>query len=111
MTRHSNFSRKQKAEIARLARYCCAICTVRALPGEADHILPVELGGESIISNGRWLCVRCHKVKTAGDVWRIRKADRVRDTFTGAMPPSRRPMPFGRRSKFKRKISGEIVER
>ena len=113
MTRAHNFSRKQRAEIALRANGCCEKCGARLKVGEgqADHVLPVELGGESVIENGQWLCTPCHKPKTADDVRRIRKADRMRDRHTGAMPGPRSPLPFGRNSRLKRKLNGTIVER
>jgi len=113
MTRLHNFSRKQRAEIALRAGGCCEKCSARLKVGEgdADHILPVELGGESVIENGQWLCRVCHKGKTANDVRMIRKSDRLRDHHSGAMPRSRTPMPFGKSSSLKRKLDGSIVRR
>lgn len=113
MPRAHNFTRKQRAEIALRANGCCEVCGVRLKvgEGEADHILPVELGGESVIENGRWVCAPCHKGKTADDVRRIRKADRQRDKHTGAFPKSRRQLPGSKSSKWKRKLNGTIVPR
>lgn len=111
--RAHNFSRKQRAEIALRAGGCCEECGARLKIGEgdADHILPVEMGGESDITNGQWLCKGCHKGKTASDIRVIRKSDRQRDNFTGAMPESRNPLPFGRNSAFKKTFSGQVVPR
>jgi hypothetical protein len=36
---------------------------------------------------------------------------RIRDKHSGAMPRSRTPLPFGKSSSLKRKLSGEIVRR
>jgi 5-methylcytosine-specific restriction endonuclease McrA len=79
--------------------------------GQADHVLPVELGGESAIENGQWLCHPCHKPKTADDIRRIRKADRMRDRHTGAMPKSRNALPGSKLSGWKKKMNGEWVRR
>ena len=89
MPRAHNFSRKQRAEIALRAAGRCEKCGARLKAGEgqADHVLPVELGGESEVENGEWLCVPCHKAKTADDVRRIRKSDRQRDRYIGAVKP------------------------
>lgn len=76
--------------------------------GDADHILAVELGGESTLENGRWTCRPCHKVKTADDIRRIRKADRQRDRHTGAMPKSRKPMPGSRASGIRKRMDGTV---
>lgn len=58
---------------------------LKAGEGQVDHILPCELGGQPTVANGRLICVPCHKEKTAADVRQIRKSDRQRDKFTGAM--------------------------
>ena len=29
-----------------------------------DHIIPVCLGGKTVLSNGQALCLMCHRVKT-----------------------------------------------
>lgn len=57
MTRAHNFDRKQRAQICLRANGRCEKChaKLKAGEGEADHILPVELGGESEIGNGQWL--------------------------------------------------------
>jgi 5-methylcytosine-specific restriction protein A len=94
MPRAHNFTRKQRAQLALRANGCCELCgmKLKAGEGQADHILAVELGGESTIENGRWICHPCHKPKTADDIRRIRKADRQRDRHTGAMPKSKTPI-------------------
>ena len=94
MPRAHNFSRKQRAQIALRASGCCEKChaKLKVGEGEADHILPVELGGESEVENGQWLCRVCHGGKTADDIRRIRKADRMRDKHLGAFPKSKNPI-------------------
>lgn len=89
MPRAHNFTRKQRAEIALRAGGKCEKCGAHLKTGEgqADHVLPVEFGGASEIENGEWLCVPCHKIKTAGDVRAIRKGDRQRDRHIGAVKP------------------------
>ena len=110
--RAHEFSRKQRAQIALRAGGMCEACGAKLKIGEgdADHVLPVALGGESSIENGRWICRPCHRGKTADDVRRIRKADRQRDKHTGAFK-SRSTIPGSRRSPWKRKMNGEIVRR
>ena len=81
------FTRKVRRQIIDRANGHCESCKVPFKPGarvEVDHILPCELGGTNEPSNGRALCPSCHKVKTAEDVRRIRKADRQRDKASGA---------------------------
>jgi 5-methylcytosine-specific restriction protein A len=83
------FPRKIKAEVIARAKGCCEKCAAVLKKGEAqiDHILPLELGGESKAANGQLLCKVCHAEKTAQDVRRIRKGDRQRDKASGAVKP------------------------
>lgn len=92
MTRAHNFTRKQKAELHLRCKGKCDACgaKLKTGEGEADHILPVILGGESVLENGQIICRVCHVEKTGQDVRRTRKADRVRDYHSGASDkPSR----------------------
>jgi len=56
----------------------------------ADHILPVELGGETSLMNLQLLCVPCHAEKSRADLKRIRKAARLRRRAEGNQPKKRR---------------------
>lgn len=78
---------------------------------EFDHRLPAELGGDNSLENCVSACRSCHRFKTAGDVRRIRKADRQRDKNSGAFKPSANPIPGSRNTKWKRKLNGQTVER
>jgi len=88
MPRAHHFTRKQRREMEARAGGCCEKCHAVLKPGEgdADHVLPVELGGESEAYNGQWLCRPCHKGKTALDIRMIRKADRMRDKANNTFP-------------------------
>lgn len=105
------FSRKIRAQAFARSNGCCEHCGAKLKAGEAefDHVLPCELGGEPTLENCEVLCRPCHKPKTASDIRRIRKADRIRDKHSGAWPKSSRPL-CGRNS-FKQKIGGHIVPR
>ena len=75
-----------------------------------DHDIPDGLGGEPILSNCVVLCVPCHKEKTVKrDVPAIAKTKRIQDREMGIRKPSR--FLGSRDSKFKKKISGEVVLR
>ena len=89
MPRKHNFTRKQRVEIALRAKGLCEKCGAKLKPseGDADHIIPVEMGGESTLENGQWLCKPCHKSKTAKDVKTISKSNRQRDKAIGAIKP------------------------
>lgn len=89
MARAHHFTRKQRREMEARAKGCCEKCgaVLKTSEGDADHIIPVELGGESTLENGNWLCRPCHKAKTALDIKAIRKSDRARDKESGAIKP------------------------
>jgi 5-methylcytosine-specific restriction endonuclease McrA len=101
----------KRAALAR-ADGACELCGLPLCPGKYryDHRLPDALGGEPILENCVVQCLACDKPKTAEDIGRIRKADRVRDRATGALT-SRRPMPCGKNSPYKRTMSGKVVPR
>jgi 5-methylcytosine-specific restriction endonuclease McrA len=91
----------------------CEACSCRLQIGRIhyDHVLPDALGGEPTFENCAVLCHACHAVKTTGeDVPRISKMKRQRAAHLGARQ-SKTPMPFGKQSKFKRKLDGTIVKR
>jgi 5-methylcytosine-specific restriction enzyme A len=111
-------SRREFPARVKIAAYercsgACEGCGARLTVGKFhyDHDTPDGLGGEPTLENCRVLCWACHAVKTrTGDVPAIAKAKRREAKFLGAKT-SRTPMPFGRQSKFKRKLNGTIVRR
>ena len=80
-------------------------------PCEVDHDKTAEEGGTNELSNAVALCRKCHAWKTANDLRRIRKADRMRDKHTHAMKPSRNPMPGSRNSRFRKRMDGTTERR
>ena len=78
---------------------------------EYDHVLPDWLGGEITIDNCAVLCAKCHRLKTSTvDVPRIAKTKRIKAKSAGIKTTSRK-MAGGRGSKFKKLMSGRVVER
>lgn len=77
---------------------------------EADHELVRAHGNPDEPPNVRPLCKLCHLEKTKGDVKAIAKGKRGRDKHFG-IKRSSKPMPHGRHSRTKRKLSGEVVPR
>ncbi len=75
-----------------------------------DHIVPDWMGGDNTLANCAVLCHLCHAKKTKADVGAIAKVRRIRDRRSKSLT-SKRPMPFGRGSKFKRKMDGTVVRR
>jgi 5-methylcytosine-specific restriction endonuclease McrA len=43
----------------------CALCGTTGKSWEADHVVPLVLGGSHDLSNYRTLCLGCHKAETA----------------------------------------------
>lgn len=85
----------------------------KILPGDewqCDHEIALINGGENRERNLRPVLTEGHKVKTARDVAQKAKDDRVRKKHLGIWEADQ-PLPFGRKSKLKRKINGEIVPR
>lgn len=91
----------------------CRLCTRKLFAGEweCDHIIAIVNGGENRERNLAPLCSSCHGRKTADDVFIKSKTYRTRSRHLGIRKRSSRPFPFGRNSRFKKKISGEIVPR
>ena len=92
----------------------CHLCQMKVIAGEdwdVSHDIPLAAGGKDDGSN--WLVAhrKCHRVHTSKvDAPMIAKVNRIRKKHIGAKQ-SRSPMPFGRGSKFKRKMDGTIVRR
>jgi 5-methylcytosine-specific restriction endonuclease McrA len=92
----------------------CHICGGKIIIGqswEVEHVIPLAQGGADAWENMAPAHVKCHRAKTAKDATDTARAKRREASHIGARAPSRTPLPFGRKSKLKRKISGEVVER
>ncbi|RMD90729.1 MAG: HNH endonuclease [Alphaproteobacteria bacterium] len=109
-----SMSRTRRLRIFEAASGICHICGQRIdgtrEPWEVEHIVPIQLGGEDEDANCAPAHVACHRAKTREDVARIAKAKRVRAKHLGAHRP-RATLPGSRASRWKRKISGEVVRR
>lgn len=108
----TEFSAKTKAAAALRANGHCEECTRRLGTGDFhyDHVIPDALGGEPTLENCAVLCRSCHSVKTTkADVPRIAKANRNFRKARGIRKPSQ--FACSRGSKFKKKITGEVVLR
>lgn len=106
------FSLRVKAQSALRANGNCEECGRKLLTGDYhyDHEIPDALGGTATAENCRVLCKSCHVNKTAtADIPRIAKANRNWRKARGITKASR--FPCSRRSRWKKKISGEVVER
>jgi 5-methylcytosine-specific restriction enzyme A len=108
----SEFTGKIKLERFLFCGGRCERCTARLYPGKYrfDHDIPDGLGGEASFENCRVVCLACDTPKTARDVRQIAKAKRQQRKHV-APERSRNPLPCGRRSKHRKKITGEVVLR
>jgi 5-methylcytosine-specific restriction protein A len=106
------FSDRTRALAFQRADGKCDECGMRLQTGriEYDHSIPAGLTGSNDIDNCAVFCTPCHKQKTRSDVGRIAKAKRQHARDIGAHK-SRNPLPGGKLSKWKRKITGEVVRR
>ena len=88
-------------------------CGLPLQPGRMtyDHINPDWMGGEPTLENCQLLGWCCDKPKTAGDQKVIAKVKRVARRHNSIKSRASRPLPGGRESEFKKKVSGEIVRR
>jgi len=105
-------AKTKKAANARANGFCehCKLPLGGERP-EHHHILEAWLGGDNSLENCLVVHVRCHKLLTKNvSQKRIAKTKRVRDKSAGVRR-TRNPVPGGRRTKYKRKLSGETVLR
>lgn len=105
---------------------------IASYPIEWDHMIPLAIGGTNDPQNMQPLSVEDHKTKTRRDIANIARARRltkkqaecrrhmlaaetgepVRERFGRERTKAwKKPMPFGRRSPWKKKIDGSIVPR
>lgn len=93
----------------------CHLCSGQIGATEAwdvSHEIPLAQGGEDTETNWRMAHRKCHRAHTATvDLPAIAKTRRIRARHFGAKAPSRRPLPFGRNSKLKKKVNGQVVQR
>ncbi len=93
---------------------CCELCKTgrKLIPGDIfyDHIIADALGGEPTLENCQVLCRSHHDTKTrTHDVPLIAKGKRIRKRNAGIK--KRSTFAGSRDSRFKKKISGEVVLR
>lgn len=112
MTRRS-ISKKERMELFNDRKGICHICGNKIYAGqdwEVEHIIPMALGGDDRGKNLDLAHIECHRGKTKSDFTRIAKAKRQAARHIGKKI-SRNPLPCGKGSKMKKKLSGEVVLR
>jgi 5-methylcytosine-specific restriction protein A len=112
--RRRRLSTRERLDLFLSARGRCLRCGWALTPGtrwEVDHVIPLALGGRDASDNMQVLCSPCHGGKTREcDVPVIAKTARIRARHFGART-SRRPMPGGRHSRWKRTVDGRVLRR
>src|SRR4051794_18938663 len=106
------FSTRTKALAFQRANGRCEACGARLTTGKFhyDHENPDGLTGSNDLANCRVLCTACHRDKTRNDVGHIAQARRREARHIGAHK-SRNPLPGGRLSKWRKKLTGKVVPR
>lgn len=90
----------------------CASCDRKLMAGDKwgrDHITPLADGGRNVESNFQVLCDWCHGKKTAAENTSRAKVRTKARKNLGIRKPS--TFPCGRNSRWKKLISGEVVDR
>ena len=111
-TKRGHLSQRRKLAIWEREKGKCMVCGIKLHTGQFiyEHVRPLELGGSDTDDNIRLTCKACATEKTKVDHATAAKAKRQKSSHLG-LKKSKSPLPFGRGSKFKRKMDGTIVRR
>jgi 5-methylcytosine-specific restriction enzyme A len=106
------FSKKTRLEAFVRAGGHCEKCSAYLSPGnlEYHHEKECTFGGSNDSSNCIVVCKACHRLITGQRAAVIAKSNRQRAKAIGARTNSH-PLPFGKKSQWKKKIDGTIVRR
>jgi 5-methylcytosine-specific restriction protein A len=104
---------KQRLEMFVRHKGICCLCGykingVREMWDE--HINPLWLSGDNSAENRAPAHVKCARQKTSKEATEKAKSERIAEFHFGAKRP-KTIMPGSRRSKWKKKVSGEVVLR
>jgi 5-methylcytosine-specific restriction endonuclease McrA len=111
-TKRGNLSARRKLAIWEREKGFCMICGIKLITGGFifEHVKALELGGSDTDDNIRLTCKPCATEKTKTDHSTAAKAKRSKTAVLG-LKESKTPLPFGKGSKFKKKLDGTIVLR
>lgn len=113
MTKRKSLSKSGKVKLFKAHGGICHVCAGKIQVGEAwdaDHVIPLEMGGEDGGENLKPAHVKCHRAKTRKDAGDIAKAKRREANNIGAKQ-SRNPMPGSKRSGWKKRMDGTVERR
>ena len=113
MSKRRSMSTRRRLRIFESSNGVCCLCRGKIHVGEkwtVEHIKALGLCGEDEDGNCGPAHERCRRLKDKDDISRMAKADRAAKKHLG-LKESKNPLPGGRWSKWKKKLSGEVVER
>jgi len=105
---------KQKLQLFLKKGGVCCLCGQKiASVNEAwdEHLVPLIDGGGNETTNRDIAHDKCARRKTAAEASSRAKLRRAAERHHGARTPKTRPMPGGRKSPWKKTMSGEWVRR
>lgn len=116
---------KQRLEMLIANKGRCVICGLEiagyreawddydlaSIPFIDEHLNPLWLSGTNEFKNRGPAHLKCAQEKTSKEAGERSKVRASAEYHFGAKRAKTKPMPFGRRSKWKKKLNGEIVER
>jgi hypothetical protein len=113
-TERARMTPRRRLQVWEKTSGVCVICD-RPIDGVrerwiAEHIRALEVGGADHLDNLGPAHEGCARTKTPEDHCRGARAKRQKIRHLGAYRSKRR-LPCGRRSRWKRKLTGEIVPR
>lgn len=76
-----------------------------------EHVNPLWLSGDNSAENRAPAHAKCARAKTSNEAGERSKGRSVAEGHFGAKRAKTRPLPCGRRSKFKKKMDGTVVKR
>lgn len=111
-TKRGNLSTRRKLAIWEREGGRCMQCNIKLHTGQFiyEHVRALELGGTDTDDNIRLTCKACATIKTKEDHSKAAKAKRSKAVSLG-LKQSKTPLPFGKGSKWKKKLDGTIVPR
>lgn len=114
VTPRKRLTNKQRMELFLRHKGICCLCGLK-IDGVREmwdeHINPLWLNGDNSAENRGPAHVKCARAKTAEEATERADGRAVAEQHFGAKRAKTKPMPCGRRSKFKKKMNGEVVER
>jgi len=111
-TKRGRMSNRLKLAIWEREHGKCMICGSKLRVGHFifEHVRALELGGEDHEDNIRLTCTPCATTKTKVDHSTAAKAKRQKSGYLG-LKVSKTPLPAGKKSKWKKKLNGQVVLR